>query len=255
MALANLVNTLIKVNKSKKRNNSNLNESSNEEVDKSFKKPKLESNELILAKKPKKRLNLDSIEEASNEITSAKKSKIELSINETFDILTLLFEQLMIKTDETNKSKSNHSKIDKNELKSRVRKLIKNQDIKNEINLNELIILIELIFKNMESKPDPCEKLETFQSPNSLKLKLKAHQIYAMKWLKWRESHKPYSAIPADDMGLGKTLTILVYLRMIKDTYEKKQVEPIKYLKTLIVLPAALLYQWQSEIESKFEKV
>ena len=44
MALANLVNTLIRVNKSKKRNNSNLNESSNEEVDKPFKKSKFESN-------------------------------------------------------------------------------------------------------------------------------------------------------------------------------------------------------------------
>ena len=43
-----------------------------------------------------------------------------------------------------------------------------------------------------------------------------------MQWLKWREAEHPNGAILADDMGLGKTLTVLAYLRLVKDIYEKR---------------------------------
>ena len=139
-------------------------------------------------------------------------------------------------------------------------------------------------------------------------------------WLKWREGDYPNGGILADDMGLGKTLTILAYLKLIKDEREdriKKKLDKLKQgdeendeeanesdedikpkkssskkaikyeddeddeelknskefirkrmfqkkysnkesvvkrLRTLVILPASLLHQWQGEIESKFEK-
>jgi len=126
-----------------------------------------------------------------------------------------------------------------------------------------------------------------------LKVKLLPHQCYSMQWLKWREAEHPNGAILADDMGLGKTLTVLAYLRLVKDIYEKRAKDKMqeneeeeeeeekeedfderkylktmknkkknrmrekltsKRLKTLVVLPASLLHQWQGEIDNKFEK-
>ena len=115
------------------------------------------------------------------------------------------------------------------------------------------------------------------------------HQKYSMLWLKWREQTFPHGSILADDMGLGKTLTILAYLKMVKDESEarmlaklraqrgeereddelapgedhgylkratkreKKDERTVRRLKTLVILPASLLHQWQGEIKSKFE--
>ncbi len=170
---------------------------------------------------------------------------------------------------------------------------------------------LNMLSKNMieilSDKPNPDQTFEDMKKPSGLKVSLLNHQCYSMQWLKWREKNYPYGAILADDMGLGKTLTILSYLRLIKDEREraakekrkklngdnedddengddenndrnnyddeeifngsskdylkrikskKKQMEDnsSRRLRTLIILPASLLHQWQGEINTKFEK-
>lgn len=148
----------------------------------------------------------------------------------------------------------------------------------------KLKILSDRMIEVLEEKPE-AENLNEVKSPDGLKVSLLPHQHFSMIWLKWREGSYPNGGILADDMGLGKTLTILAYLKLVKDEREakmmakleqenendepndeelttkellkrarKKKSKKLTYrLKTLIVLPASLLYQWQGEIESKFE--
>lgn len=71
-----------------------------------------------------------------------------------------------------------------------------------------------------------------------------------MMWLKWREGDYPNGGILADDMGLGKTLTILAYLKLVKDGEENDEdIKPKESssLQTLVILPASLLHQWKDE--------
>lgn len=87
--------------------------------------------------------------------------------------------------------------------------------------------------------------------PEGLKTKLKPHQRKALKWLLWRENQIPQGGILADDMGLGKTLTMLaLILKDVEIDLQTTQAENGMYhaKTTLIICPAALLHQWESEV-------
>lgn len=67
--------------------------------------------------------------------------------------------------------------------------------------------------------------------------KLMPHQIDGVKWLLERECDEIPGGILADDMGLGKTIQVISTIM----AHPKR--------KTLIVVPANLINQWQSEFE------
>ena len=161
---------------------------------------------------------------------------------------------------------------------------------------HQLKELSEQMIGVLEEKPNPDEIDDDYVAseeaksliPKGLKVNLLNHQLYSLKWLKWREQTYPYGGILADDMGLGKTLTILSYLKLMKDRREdamKAKLEDLnqeddedvdddereirrkrfekkyssrralsKPLKTLIILPASLIHQWEGEIKNRFER-
>ncbi len=79
-----------------------------------------------------------------------------------------------------------------------------------------------------------------FAPPESLKGILRNYQKTGFKWLKTLEMCG-FSGILADDMGLGKTLQVISLIKDKKD--EKGKVS------ALVVCPASLVLNWESEIE------
>ncbi|KAH8385617.1 hypothetical protein KR200_003580, partial [Drosophila serrata] len=117
--------------------------------------------------------------------------------------------------------------------------------------------------------------------PIGLKVDLMGHQKHALAWMSWREKQQPRGGILADDMGLGKTLTMISSVLACKNRQESgtggdqdsSDEEDEKGSKrksmggwnskgrkdthkggTLVVCPASLLRQWESEVESKVKR-
>jgi SNF2 family DNA or RNA helicase len=98
-----------------------------------------------------------------------------------------------------------------------------------------------------------------YEPSNLLKATLRPYQIEGVKWLLEHYNNR-LGACLADDMGLGKTLQTLAVLVAVQEQLEYKAVEnqqmdlfgneivqPKEFLKTLIVLPSSLVFNWNNE--------
>lgn len=83
-----------------------------------------------------------------------------------------------------------------------------------------------------------------FEVPETLKRTLRPYQINGFRWLKTIDMYG-FGGILADDMGLGKTLQIITLLLSEK---ERRISESKPNAVSLIVCPASLVYNWESEI-------
>ncbi|GJQ80974.1 putative DNA binding protein [Trypoxylus dichotomus] len=114
--------------------------------------------------------------------------------------------------------------------------------------------------EQLHSSLTTCPAPDVFvEDPKGLRVELMPHQKHALAWLLWRESQKPSGGILADDMGLGKTLTMISLVLKSKHIGETEDEDsdnenrPNRVIKprggTLVVCPASLLKQWESEVE------
>lgn len=82
---------------------------------------------------------------------------------------------------------------------------------------------------------------DNFALPAGLKAELRDYQLTGFEWMKSLAKYN-LGGILADDMGLGKTVQTISFLA--SELEEKPDLKPV-----LIVTPASLLYNWQSELE------
>jgi len=109
------------------------------------------------------------------------------------------------------------------------------------------------------------DKVEFEPSPQ-LKASLRPYQMEGVKWLIHLYNHK-LGACLADDMGLGKTLQTIAALLYVKEKKGERSPAELKAdnqqldlfqsnqeasllnaLNSLIILPASLIFNWESEI-------
>jgi len=91
------------------------------------------------------------------------------------------------------------------------------------------------LIRNMKTVED-----NDFEIPAEMELILRGYQKRGFLWIKTLK-YNGFGGILADDMGLGKTLQVIAFL--LSEYLEEKGNSP-----SLIVAPASLVFNWQSEI-------
>lgn len=94
------------------------------------------------------------------------------------------------------------------------------------------------LIRNMKTVED-----NDFEVPKELDKVLREYQKRGFLWMKTLK-YNGFGGILADDMGLGKTLQVIAFLLS-----EHQEAGADGFSRSLIVTPASLVFNWQSEIE------
>ncbi len=97
--------------------------------------------------------------------------------------------------------------------------------------------LFKAVVRGMKSVED-----SDFTVPPSLIGVLRGYQKLGYRWLRTLDAYG-FGGILADDMGLGKTIQVIA---LLADEYKEERAEQ-ETLRTLIICPASLVYNWENE--------
>ncbi len=203
--------------------------------------------------KPKLILDLKSTEELS------LKRKTYLSLEELVkfdwkiaigehDISKEEFKKLLKKSEKIVKIKDNYVILDKNEIKSFIKRLDKLPETLSQTDLIQAIISGEFedsevnIDYDIKSLFEMIKKYENVKIPSNLNAKLRPYQEIGFSWL-LQNINLGFGSVLADDMGLGKTLQVLSSILHLKNKgcLDEK--------KVLVIAPTSLLSNWQNEMK------
>jgi len=104
------------------------------------------------------------------------------------------------------------------------------------------------------------EQLPFISKPAGIKCEMREYQVRGLNWLHWLQTSGLGGCL-ADDMGLGKTIQALALIQhnienMVPDVAQS-QVNttltlfdvPVRKFASLVIVPASLIYNWESEIK------
>lgn len=162
-----------------------------------------------------------------------------------FDVLAKLKKDSYIVLGDGTNAVINRKYIEKLE---KVFKKTENNKVK--ISFFDLPIVDDLI-ENKVLKEHIAEQKEFFNGINNIEnynvkipninATLRQYQEYGYKWLCYLMDNNLGGCL-ADDMGLGKTLQAIALITRIHRSTKKK-------MKTLIVMPKSLIFNWENEIQ------